>query len=88
MTLATADLDLLRRRCAGIVVTPADSGWDEARRAWNLVVDQHPAAVVVVEHAADVMRVIDFARAAGLRVAPQTTGHNAAPWETSPGPYW
>jgi hypothetical protein len=60
-------------------VTPADSGWDEARQAWNLVVDQRPAAVVVVESTADVISVMDFAREAGLRVAPQATGHNAAP---------
>ena len=79
MTLATADLQFLRSRCSGIVVTPADPGWDEARQAWNLVVDQRPVAVVVVESADDVIAVMDFARDAGLRVAPQTTGHNAAP---------
>ena len=33
---------------AGIdVVTPADAGWDEARRAWNLAVDQRPAMVAL-----------------------------------------
>ena len=79
MSLATADLQFLRSRCSGIVVTPADPGWDEARQAWNLVVDQRPVAVVVVEDSDDVVVVMDFARAAGLRVAPQTTGHNAAP---------
>jgi hypothetical protein len=79
VSLAIADLDSLRSRCSGIVVTPADSGWDEARQAWNLVVDQRPAAVVVVERTADVISVMDFAREAGLRVAPQATGHNAAP---------
>ena len=79
MSLATADLEFLRSRCAGIVVTPSDPGWDEARQAWNLVVDQRPVAVVVVESADDVIGVMDFARQAGLRVAPQTTGHNAAP---------
>ena len=79
MTLATADLQSLRSRCAGIVVSPADAGWDEARQAWNLFVDQRPAAVVVVESADDIAGVMSFAREAGLRVAPQTTGHNAAP---------
>ncbi len=79
MSLGIADLDSLRSRCSGIVVTPADSGWDEARQAWNLVVDQRPAAVVVVESTADVISVMDFAREAGLRVAPQATGHNAPP---------
>ncbi len=27
------------------ILTPRDQGWDDARRAWNLAVDQHPAAV-------------------------------------------
>ena len=79
MSLATADIQFLRAHCSGIVVTPEDPGWDEARQAWNLVVDQRPVAVVVVESADDVIAVMRFAREAGLRVAPQTTGHNAAP---------
>ena len=79
MSLATADLESLRRRLAGIVVTPADPAWDEARQAWNLCVDQRPVAVAVPEDAAGVATVVAFARECGLRVAPQTTGHNAAP---------
>lgn len=79
MSLVTADLEVLRSRCSGLVVTPADAGWDEAREAWNLVVDQHPVAVVVVESVDDVIEVMRFARDAGLRVAPQATGHNARP---------
>src|SRR5207244_1322080 len=69
----------LRARLAGDVVTPADEAWDEARQAWNLAVDQRPVAVVLAESAADVAATIETARAAGLRVAPQGTGHNATP---------
>jgi hypothetical protein len=61
------------------ILTSADPGWDEARRAWNLAVDQHPAAVALPESAADVVAAVDFAREHGLRVAAQGTGHNAAP---------
>lgn len=78
MSLATADLQDLGR-FAGLVLTPGDPGWDDARQAWNLAVDQHPAAVALPVDADDVARVVRFAREAGLRVAPQTTGHNAAP---------
>jgi FAD/FMN-containing dehydrogenase len=42
-------------------------------------VDQHPAAVAVPESEADVVAAVNFAREAGLRVAPQATGHNAGP---------
>ena len=66
----------------GRFVLPADAGWDEARVAWNLAVDQRPAAVALPAHAEDVAATVRFAREHGLRVAPQTTGHNAAPIES------
>ena len=72
------DLRPLRARIDGDVVGPGDADWDEARLAWNLAVDQRPAAVAVPESAEDVAAVVAFARAEGLRVAPQGTGHNAA----------
>jgi hypothetical protein len=61
------------------LIMPGRPGWDEARRAWNLAVDQHPAAVARTASAQDVADVIRFAREYGLRVAAQGTGHNAAP---------
>ncbi|HEX6521269.1 MAG TPA: FAD-binding oxidoreductase [Streptosporangiaceae bacterium] len=60
------------------ILTPGDPGWDDARRAWNLAVDQHPAAVALPASVQDVVDAIRFARAHGLRVAAQSTGHNAA----------
>ena len=63
----------------GRTVSPADPGFDEARRAWNLAVEQKPAAVVFPESAQDVAAAVGRARDAGLRVAAQTTGHNASP---------
>jgi FAD/FMN-containing dehydrogenase len=63
----------------GKVVFPGDAGWDEARRAWNLHVDQRPAAVLFPESADDVAAAVRHARDAGLRVAVQGTGHAAAP---------
>ena len=61
------------------IFTPGDHGWDDARRAWNLAVDQRPAAVALPRSARDVMTAVTFARGRGLRVAAQGTGHNAAP---------
>jgi FAD/FMN-containing dehydrogenase len=63
----------------GDVLAPDDSGWDTARQAWNLAVDQRPALVAVPVDAADVVAIVEFARSNGLRVAPQGTGHNASP---------
>jgi FAD/FMN-containing dehydrogenase len=63
----------------GLLVTPADAGWDEARAAWNLAVDQRPAAVALPESADDVVAVVRYALERDLRVAAQGTGHNARP---------
>ena len=73
-----ADVEQLDKRLDGTAVGPADAGYDAARLAWNLAVDQRPAIVASVRSVADVQAVVDFARERGLRVAPQGTGHNAA----------
>jgi FAD/FMN-containing dehydrogenase len=78
MTNANA-VQELRARLDGEIVTPSDANWDEARQAWNLAVDQRPAAVVYAESADDVVATVSFARGRGLRIAPQGTGHNASP---------
>src|SRR6516164_7270089 len=63
----------------GKVVIPDDVRFDEARRAWNLAIDQQPAAVAFPESPQDVAAVVLFAREFGLRVAAQGTGHGAGP---------
>ncbi len=80
MSVYTSKIDLRSPGTAlldGKIVTPNHAGFDEARRAWNLTVDQQPAAVVYPESAEDVQAVVRFARERGLRIAPQGTGHNA-----------
>jgi FAD binding domain/Berberine and berberine like len=67
----------LRARLTGELVLPGDPGWDDARRAWNLSVDQQPAAVALPASAGDVVGLVEFAHIAGLRIAPQATGHSA-----------
>lgn len=77
MTAPVPDTTLLRRALEGDVVAPGDAGWDAARQAWNLTVDQRPALVVLARSAADVAATVRFAAAHGLRVAAQSTGHGA-----------
>jgi hypothetical protein len=76
----TYEVDALRSRLAGEIVTPQDREWDVARQAWNLAVDQRPAMVALPETDDDVVAIVDFARERGLRIAPQGTGHNASPF--------
>ena len=61
------------------IVRPGDAAYDEARLAWNLAVDQRPAAVAIPESPAQVAAAVGLARRSGLRVAAQSTGHAAAP---------
>jgi hypothetical protein len=66
-------------RASDRVHLPGDPGYDGARVAWNFAVDQRPAAVVAVATPEEVTEVVRTAALAGLRVAPQSTGHNAGP---------
>ncbi len=69
----------LRGLLGGRVFLPGDPGYDAARTPWNVAVDQRPAAVAVPTSAEEVVEVVRAAAAAGLRVVPQSTGHNAGP---------
>jgi FAD/FMN-containing dehydrogenase len=60
-----------------LLLFPGQAGWDDARRAWNLAVDQRPAAVALPGTVDDVVAAVDHARASGMRVAVQGTGHGA-----------
>jgi len=73
----TTDFETLRSNLHGEIFEPAGVGYDTARQAWNLAVEQRPAAVVFAADAADVQATVAFAAAEGLRVAPQGTGHHA-----------
>ncbi len=71
----------VRAACPERVVLPDDPGYDAARLAWNLAVDQRPAAVATPHTVAEVSAVVSAATSVGLRVAPQSSGHSAAPLE-------
>jgi hypothetical protein len=65
------------RALDGKIITREHARFDEARRAWNLTIDQQPVAVVFPQCAEDVAAAIEFAGQYDLRIAPQGTGHNA-----------
>jgi FAD/FMN-containing dehydrogenase len=64
---------------AGCVSGPGEARYDEERTAWNLAVEQRPAAVAVPRDADQIAATVAAAAAQGLRVAAQGTGHGAAP---------
>jgi FAD/FMN-containing dehydrogenase len=69
----------LDEQITGSIVRPGDAAWDAAREAYNLTVDQRPAAIAFPETAEDVQTIVRYAAATGRHVAAQRTGHNAAP---------
>src|SRR3954462_4255935 len=78
---AQARAETLRGLCGGAVHLPGDAGYDLARAPWNVQVDAFPAAVAYPAFPDEVAEVLRAASAAGLKVAPQGTGHGAAPLE-------
>jgi hypothetical protein len=71
----------LQSRIHGQVLTEGDEAWDASRQTFNLTHDQRPAALVRVASADDVAETVRYAAQRGLRIAPQSTGHNAGPIE-------
>ena len=77
--------ETLQAAINGEVFVPGQTGYEQARQAWNLAADQRPSVVVAAGSAADVVQAVRFARAQGMRIAPQGTGHGAAPLEPLEG---
>jgi FAD/FMN-containing dehydrogenase len=80
-SVAPEAAEALRADVTGQVFVPADPGYQQARQPWLLSADQRPAMVVAAASAADVAAAVRFAHSHGLRIAPQGTGHGAAPLE-------
>jgi FAD/FMN-containing dehydrogenase len=78
MPTTTAFTDL-SAQMTGRVVTPSDPDWDVTRQVFNLATDLRPAAIALPRDVYDVAAAVGYARAQDLRIAPQATGHNAAP---------
>ncbi|HWL44095.1 MAG TPA: FAD-binding oxidoreductase [Ilumatobacter sp.] len=69
----------LRGAANGHVYVPGDTEYDQYRVAWNVAFEQRPAAVAVPHTAAEAATVVRLAAELGLKVAPQSTGHNVGP---------
>ncbi|PXA67913.1 FAD-binding oxidoreductase [Cryobacterium arcticum] len=75
-TGARPTLAALAGQLEGTVVLPGDVGWDDARTAWNLAVDQQPSAVAFPRSVRDLRQIIATAAAGGLGVTAQPRGHS------------
>jgi FAD/FMN-containing dehydrogenase len=62
----------------GTLLRPGAGGYDEARKVWNAMIDKRPALIARCAGAADVVHVVDFARANGLLISVRGGGHNVS----------
>jgi FAD/FMN-containing dehydrogenase len=70
------DVARLRRGFQGLVLLPDQSGYDEARRVWNAMVDRRPAVIARCASPADVAAAVVFARGEGLEIGVRCGGHS------------
>jgi FAD/FMN-containing dehydrogenase len=61
------------------VLRPESDGYAENRGAFNVLLSQKPAAIVTPHSTADVIDAVEYAKAEGLRIGGQRTGHAAEP---------
>jgi FAD/FMN-containing dehydrogenase len=77
-TEVQTDISAFRAAFSGIVLEPADAGYDEARRVHNGLIDRRPALIAGCRNTADVADAVRFARASGLDISVRGGGHNVA----------
>lgn len=77
MTVLDAErIQALSAACSGVLLQPADDGYENARRIHNGLIDKHPALIVRCRGTADVADAIAFARESGLEISTRGGGHN------------
>ena len=71
-------IEELRAAMAGVVFTPEDTDYDQARLLWNADADRRPAVVARCSSAADVAAALRYAQAEGLEIAVRGGAHSAS----------
>lgn len=68
----------LAAQFSGQLLTPRDSGYEDARRVHNGLIDKRPFLIARCRNTADVVDAVHFAREHALEVAVRGGGHNVA----------
>jgi hypothetical protein len=67
MSLGTESMEIDRAALRGYVVGPGDPSYGTDRKIWNGSFDRHPATILRCLGVSDVIAVVKFGRASGLR---------------------
>ncbi len=81
--MSTQTIKDLTARVTGMVVTPRDGEYEDARRVYNQMIDKRPAAVVRCADAADVAAVVRHAAESGSPLAVRGGGHSVPGFGTA-----
>ncbi len=65
-----------RASLRGDLIEPHDTGYDDARRIYNAMIDKRPRLIARCADVADVMAAVNFGRERNLRIAVRGGGHN------------
>jgi FAD/FMN-containing dehydrogenase len=77
-SLDQASIAELSARFSGVLLRPGESGYDDARRVHNGIIDKRPALIARCLGTADIVDAVKFARAHELELAVRGGGHNVA----------
>ena len=69
-------IEELRAAMAGVVFTPEDPDYDQARLLWNADADRRPAVVARCSSVPDVVAAVRYAQAEGLEIAVRCGAHS------------
>jgi FAD/FMN-containing dehydrogenase len=78
ITLSGEIIDGFKSQLIGDLLQTTDSGYDEARKIWNAMIDRKPALIVKCNGTADVVSCVKFAREHNLLTSVRGGGHNIA----------
>jgi FAD/FMN-containing dehydrogenase len=73
---STQALATFKASFRGELLTPADAGYDEARKLYNAMIDKRPLLIARCTDVADVITAVNFGREQGLLVAIHSGGHS------------
>lgn len=78
MTDLKTALDDFRGRFSGVLLTPNDAGYEDARVLFNTMITRQPAVIAQPRSVADVQAAVRFAQDNGLELAVRGGGHSVA----------
>jgi FAD/FMN-containing dehydrogenase len=73
---AGTQVEQLRSKLRGPLITPSDDAYDQARAVYNAMIDRRPRFIAQCVDVADVIAAVRFGRDAGLTIAVRGGGHS------------